>query len=118
MTTPDVMTKIANHLYQGRDFLRKILEKMQVKMRLHPESIWNEDAEVRSRPMKIRILLVRCSIAAGMKRKGLKELQSVFLGSSCVSFLFLNALERRKRIKQLASPTESPQHCRKGCWKG
>ena len=67
--TPTLMTRMANHLYQVRDFLRKILERMLTKMRLAPVSISKEEAVVRVRAMKVKILLVRCRTAGGMKRK-------------------------------------------------
>ena len=114
MTTPAVITAMPNHLYQGRDFLRKILDRMLVKTRLHPESIWKEEAEVRVRPMKRRILLVRWNIAAGMKRKGLKGVLFCSSVPPIFCFLLLYRSPARKRRMQLASPRDRPQHWRKG----
>ena len=109
-TTPMLMTRMANHLYQGRTLLRKTLERMLTKMRLVPVSISKEEAVVRVRAMKVKILLVKCRIAGGTNRKILKGIFSFGSVSFSLCLLSLRKLTARKSRMQAASPTESPQH--------
>ena len=79
-------------------------------MRFVPVSISKEDAVVKARPMKHKLLLVKSKIAAGKNRKALKGvlfLISVFLVFCQCS---LQKLIAKKRRIQPASPTDIPQH--------
>ena len=110
-TTPILMTRMANHLYQGRTLLRKTLERMLTKMRLVLVSISKEEAVVRVRAMKVKTLLVKCRIAGGTNRKILNGIFSFSSVSFSLRLLSLRKLSVRKSRMQAASPTESPQHC-------
>jgi len=51
VTKPPITKTMPAHLYQARRLLRKILERMPVKMMTAPLSIWKELAYVRVSPI-------------------------------------------------------------------
>ena len=63
------MMNIANHFHQSSFLSKKILDNKQVKIRLAPDSIWNEEAVVKLSAKNTKHLLVKCIIAAGRNMK-------------------------------------------------
>ena len=64
-----IMMNIANHFHQSSFLFKKILDNKQVKIRFAPDSIWNEEADVKLSAKKTKHLLVKCIIAAGRNMK-------------------------------------------------
>ena len=116
------MMKTPSHLVHKRILLRKILDRMHVKMRLQPHNIWKDEAVVWVNAMYEKLRLVICKIEAGKNKRGLNgELLCSWTLVSFSEFLlkyFFNIFPIKKINMQVNSPSVRPQHWRNGCLNG